>query len=801
MSLMTCPSQEDLLDFHLGRTPFLHLEEIGDHLETCLDCQERTRTLDLMSDEMVDILRGAPAPTTLIRAHGNTITEAGFSFLSPPQGPDELGRMGHYRVQRLLGRGAMGIVFAAEDGRLSRVVALKVMRPSIAEEPEARQRFLREARAMAAMGASPHLAPIYEVGEANGLPFLAMEYLEGESLDRWLARHKQLGAAEIIQLGREIAAGLAAAHARGLVHRDIKPANLWVQAPQGGIKVLDFGLARPAKDTKLTQTGIIAGTPAYLSPEQAQDQPLDARSDLFSVGCVLYEVCAGRVPFQGRNALALLTAVTTVAPSPLRNLRPDLPPALTDLVMELLSKRPVDRPASAQELMLRLDEISQGKTAPRSPARWPLTYVLTGLAAAVLLLVVGPQLLVRTSKGLVEIRTDDPTIRVSVEKDGELITILDPVGNQKIELVAGDYHVKLMPDNPDAKLSTDKFSLVRGGQEVLTVKRLNNIPKAADEAWVRRVANMPPDEQIKAVIDRLCELNPDYKADVRSRKEGGFVVEWHMSTENVADISALRALTGLQRLTCAGARVNRPLSSLAPLQGLKLKFLDCSFTDVADLSPLVGMPLEELICRDTRVKDLTPLRGMDLQSLSCDSTRVTDLSPLSGSKLTFLNCRNTEIATLAGLKGCKLTRLYCDNTKVKDLDPLRGMKLIELNCGVTAVASLAPLEGMKLKFLGFGQSEIEDLSPLKGMNIETLWANHCHIKDLSPLQGMDMKTMWCGTTKVTDLKPLLNMPLRDVGFDLKSDTDLTPLWPSRKTLTIINGRPAADFWMEHGFRE
>src|SRR5262249_29089717 len=177
-------------------------------------------------------------------------------LLAPPRAPGELGRLGPYRVLEVLGVGGMGVVFRAEDPELARPVALKAMLPAAAARDSSRQRFLREARAAAAIK-HDHIVAVYQVGEDRGVPFLAMEFLEGEPLDVRLAREGTLPAAEVLRLGREIALGLAAAHKRGLIHRDIKPANIWLEAETGRAKILDFGLARAAggEEAQLTQPG------------------------------------------------------------------------------------------------------------------------------------------------------------------------------------------------------------------------------------------------------------------------------------------------------------------------------------------------------------------------------------------------------------------------------------------------------------------------------------------------------------------------------------------------------------------
>jgi serine/threonine protein kinase len=179
-----------------------------------------------------------------------------YQFLGPPEAPDELGRLGPYRVLSVLGAGGMGVVFRAEDPQLNRPVALKAMLPTAAGAESGRQRFLREARAAAAIK-HDHVVSVYQVGEDRGVPFLAMEFLEGEPLDKRLRREGKLPLAEVLRFGREIALGLAAAHKRGLIHRDSKPANLWLEAETGRIKVLDFGLARAARETSpLTRSSL-----------------------------------------------------------------------------------------------------------------------------------------------------------------------------------------------------------------------------------------------------------------------------------------------------------------------------------------------------------------------------------------------------------------------------------------------------------------------------------------------------------------------------------------------------------------
>jgi len=271
-----------------------------------------------------------------------------FAFLKPAQRGDELGRLGEYRVLQLVGQGGMGIVFRAEDTRLGRLVALKVLQTRFIQDTTMRQRFLREARAMAAVR-SDHVVMVYEVGVLAEPPFLAMEYLEGESLDACRKRIHLLPLPEVARIGREIALGLAAAHDRGLIHRDIKPANLWLEARTGRVKILDFGLARVNADaSQLSQTGLVVGTPAFMAPEQARGEPVDHRADLFSLGCVLYLMCTDEFPFKGADVLSTLAALATHDPQSPRTVVAAVPPSFSDLIMHLLRKDPAQRPADAR---------------------------------------------------------------------------------------------------------------------------------------------------------------------------------------------------------------------------------------------------------------------------------------------------------------------------------------------------------------------------------------------------------------------------------------------------------------------
>jgi serine/threonine protein kinase/regulation of enolase protein 1 (concanavalin A-like superfamily) len=282
-----------------------------------------------------------------------------FDVLNPPRAEGELGWLAHYRVQSLIGEGGIGLVFLAEDTELARPVALKVIKPEMADASHVRSRFAREAQATASIK-HDHIITIYQVGRDNDTLFLAMEFLQGLSLQAWLERGRKPSVAIVLRIGREIAAGLAAAHRHHLIHRDIKPANIWLEAPAGRVKILDFGMARSERDdVHITQSGTVMGTPTYMAPEQARGEPVGPGADLFSLGCVLYRLSTGRLPFPGASIMAVLTALSSETPRRPRELNPEVPSALDRLIMQLLAKQPENRPASAQTVVEALKTIER----------------------------------------------------------------------------------------------------------------------------------------------------------------------------------------------------------------------------------------------------------------------------------------------------------------------------------------------------------------------------------------------------------------------------------------------------------
>jgi tRNA A-37 threonylcarbamoyl transferase component Bud32 len=327
---------------------------------------------------MVDPLPVAPGePPGGGEGNGPTCAE-GPSIQTPDDVFDALPCwLGGLHLLRRLGAGGMGVVYHAHDPRLDRFRAVKVMKPALAEDQARRQMFLDEARAAARIK-HRNIVPLYHAGEDRGLPFFVMELLEGESLQDRLDREPRPSLAVVLQVGQEVALGLAAAHAEGRVHRDVKPLNVWLEGNKGDaprrVVVLDFGLAQP-----VSAGGDARGTPGYMSPEQWQADRVDYRSDLFSLGCLLYRMATGEPAFVGKDHAELREAALTRTPPPARARNPAVPEGLSRLIGRLLEKDPRRRPATARAVADELEAL----------ARVPRRRLWIGGAAAVLLLAAG----------------------------------------------------------------------------------------------------------------------------------------------------------------------------------------------------------------------------------------------------------------------------------------------------------------------------------------------------------------------------------------------------------------------------
>lgn len=416
----SCLPPEKLAPLLAGLLPIegAEVRQLEEHLTTCPRCG---RLADKAKDENDPLLAAlarkarpdpepeavtrlvsrlksyfAPVPRPPADRHVNGEGESEtLNFLAPPQGADEIGRLGSYRVLEVLGRGGMGIVFRAEETELKRSVALKVLKRSFSAQGAAGEFILREAQAAARLE-HPHIVPIYRVG-MEPVPFLSMQLLKGESLDQRLKRQHTLPALQVLRIGRQVSEALAYAHDQGFIHRDIKPANIWLEAlstdsdpssPYERVKLLDFGLALPAGDS----CERMGGTPAYMAPEQV-DGATDSRSDLYSLGCVLYQACTGKLPTADDGDPSVLAGLIKQAPKPPHLANPNVPRALSILITKLLAKDPNGRFQSARDVVHSLDAVEHA-LVPQTEVRYRVAWlaalggVMTALLVAVVLYVV-----------------------------------------------------------------------------------------------------------------------------------------------------------------------------------------------------------------------------------------------------------------------------------------------------------------------------------------------------------------------------------------------------------------------------
>jgi hypothetical protein len=725
--------------------------------------RQRVEALLALHGEAGDFLERSPiqqspwdATTAFDNAPARSGDKTGLApdFLARSAKPNSHGRIGQYEIMGLIGRGAMGLVLKAHDTRLNRTVAVKVLAPELAAGPRARSRFVREAQA-AAVVVHPHVVTIHAFGQWKYVPYLVMECIDGVSLYHKIEKEGPLDLEEILRIGSQVADGLAAAHKLELVHRDVKPANILLEHSGQRVKITDFGLARAVHDWSVTRTGEVAGTPPFMSPEQAEGKRVDHRTDLFSLGSVLYTMCTGRSPFRADSTLAVMRLVCDSTPRPIRELDPEIPEGLVEIIERLLQKNPNNRFQSARDVSELLNQYLADLRRPAPFAhdkRYPVSRAAPGDAArarkpsrpswwaapaAVLVAVISLGVADATGvtglygtvirwfapNGTLIVEVDDP--RVSVAIDGDDLVIAG-AGVQEIRVKPGAHRVQARKDGKVVK--EELVTVAIHGRQVVRVRREPE-PEFPVAAWEKSVAALPAEEQVAAVVARLKSLNPAFPGTVEHTIDHGLVTRLKVLGGGLQDLAPIRALTGLQNLILR--EPNAKLSDLAPLKGMNLTSLVLHYSEVADLTPLETMKLEFLDCTASRkVADLSPLRGMPLRHLAIPYTQVADLSPL------------------------------------------RGMKLEYLNCDTTCVSDLTPLEGMPLKFLHLQHSRVADLSPLAEMSLTYLdWTD----------------------TPVSDTSPLTGMPLEEVRCDFRPTGD-TAVLRSLKTVKTINGQPAAEFW-------
>jgi len=895
----TCPTRDDLQQMVLGQLPDADADAIQLHLDRCRMCLNALQDC-VASDEFLDAVQACrpadceptktmflpigwirDAVSTWVRSHDSTQTDQKplplsiadvKSLLGAAQSKGVIGRIGDFDVLRVLGAGGMAVVFEAEDILLKRRVALKLMRPAIAATPGAKERFLREAQSAAALK-HPNVMTIHQVGMCGETPFMALELLHGETLENYFTRNAQLSVHEVVRIGREIAIGLAAAHARDLLHRDIKPANIWLEdsetpsrepaalagrqgfdsAPAqieaghgvtggsfaGKVKILDFGLAKTwTNESGISYQGLLIGTPAYMPPEQLAGGAVDPRMDLFSLGCVMYRMAAGKPPFGGADLLSVLRALALEEPAAVRAINPQIPKALSDLIGELLSKSPDQRPPSAQAVADRLRAIEQtltpqtvvakpdaGDLPTNSRAKRGMSSKwVVGAAVGVLVLLplvsvlFGAQVIrIATNKGQIVIKVDDPSIEVMVQENHAVL--LDRKGHSEITLAAGEHQLQVTVKQPSGEttFNTDKFVLSRGGEKVVDVQqeltkaialRVPAVPKlpATTAAGARVAGAMVKDQSPPArpptSLDRAAAmwvLSLGGNVTVRAGRDPKLV-----SVDRADQLPASSfQLTGVRLQHCPVTD-----AGLAHLRGLTavktLSLRDTAVTD-AGIQHLEGLTgLEELLLDATRVSDagLAHLRLLALlKTLNLTNTRVTDeglrqiesLRNLEALWLDGLHTTDAGLAHVEALKNLRILSLFLTpmtDAGLSHLEKLPKLAVLSLrgtrvtDAGLVHLRGLTKLQSLDLSFLPVtdaGLTHVEGLAQLTYLNLESTKVSNAglsHLQGLSRLANLSLdgtRVSDAGLAHLSGLTSLKELTLRKTDVTDEGLTHLAQL--------------------------
>jgi eukaryotic-like serine/threonine-protein kinase len=766
--LRNCPSRDDLQRMVLGQLPDLAAETIQQHLEHCPKCRSTvdqcvasealfaawqasgrvsgvpTKTLQ----SPVEFLH--PFASTLGQGCDQTEPNQGAPspsmedirrLLSPPQSADEIGRLGDFRVLRVLGVGGFAIVFEAEDSHLKRHVALKLMHAAIAATPGAADRFMREAQSAAALK-HDGVVTIYQVGKHGETPFIALELLQGETLENYLIRKEPLEIREVVRIGREIASGLAAAHARGLLHRDIKPANIWLERPApasdvetesrapshsrdgenaGKVKILDFGCAKLwSVHSTISHPGHFIGTPAYTAPERLSGGAVDPRADLFSLGCVLYRMATGKRPFGGDDLLSAVRALALEEPAPFRATNGRASQLLSELVGELLAKSPAGRPPDARAVLERLEAIE---------------------------------------RSISETQVADNSATNRLSTDGVR-------GSQQKTRLVG-ISIAVAATVATAYFLGAQFSRIAANNRPVTVDSLEDGPASATplESRPTGAASIPPISGVEASseLDRGAASwvlshggsvtvrfgNSARPAEIES---GHALPAMDFQLTNVrlqkgawtdTDLEHLRGLTHVVGLVLSGKQITG--AGLVNLEGLReLKTLALTNTSVTDdgLKHIQDLTrLESVVLDGTQVTDagLEHLEGLKhLRELNLNWTRVTDagLAKLEGSpQLDTLRLGDTRVSDrgvaqlhgLTRLRILNLTALPVTDAGLASLQSLKNLQHLVLDktrvtdAGLVSLKSFAKLYSLYLGETGVTDAGLADLKDLPNLRILGLY--------------------------------------------------------------------------------
>lgn len=607
------------------------LRAIEDHVSQCEHCRglfaEATvepawaeTILPVLRDRSHD-LPGAGNGANSGEADQWIGNEAALRLLGPTDDPRMLGRIGPYEVTGIIGRGGMGVVFKAFDAALNRFVAIKMLLPHLASSGSARKRFSREGQAAAAV-IDDHVLPIYGVDQWQGVPYIVTQYSSGTSLQKRLHEQGPLELKEILRISLQVARGLAAAHAQGLVHRDVKPSNILLDRTVERALLTDFGLARAVDDATITRSGTIAGTPEYMAPEQARGETVDQRSDLFSLGAVMYAMCTGHSPFRAETSFGVMHRIMQDLPRPITEINPDIPLWLANFVMKLLSKKTDDRFQCAEEVTELLEGCLSHTQAPtRRPLPAPVIELaanptrhrwwLKFLAASVflsMLFCAGVLIVLELDKGTLRIESEADDVPIRIVQGKEVVeTMSVSKSGDSVRIAAGNYEVEIDGEIDGLRLDNGTVTLQRGGDDIIRIFRV-----LAEASSSNPAKGLPPvtgaaptHAPVEPSIERASKANEAYvrgtgevvvpqerQQSVSSPVEGfvrrigeSMVAGAHVKQgENLLEIEPNRANLGADRLQIKAPRDGTLMRLKVFERGQALKEGDELFTIFTDTS-------------------------------------------------------------------------------------------------------------------------------------------------------------------------------------------------------------------------
>jgi serine/threonine protein kinase/Leucine-rich repeat (LRR) protein len=759
--------------------------------------------------------------------------------------------LGSYTIIDKIGAGGMGQVFKALHRRMDRTVAIKMLPPAMTKDAAAAARFEREVRAAAKLS-HPNIVAAHDADQANGVYFLVMEYVEGKDLSASVKKDGPFPVAKAVNYILQAARGLEFAHSKGVIHRDIKPANLLLST-DGTVKILDMGLARldiageSGPQDELTGTGTIMGTVDYMAPEQAVNtKHADHRADIYSLGITLYYLLAGKAAYTGDTVMEKLLAHREKPIPSLRNVQPDISDQLQAVFSKMVAKKIEDRYQSMTEVVTALEQCSSGQSTFVSGP--PSRTVNLDNSALTFLKDIPAQTTfqAKATKKPAKPAADEggsknkKPLLIGAAAAGFLAVLLGVIviiKNQKGEEIG---RIELPPgQTAEVQTTSTKPAVVpKVAGKTDTTKSVKTWNTPTFQQWMRSVAAMPADEQVAAVIKELQKRNFGFDGKVTPRIEKGVVTGISFISDNVTDISPLRALSGLAALSCDGSGPGKGrLFDLSPIQGMPLTRLTFGNTLVSNISPLQEMKLAYLGLGGTKVSDVSALRGMPLGYLGGSETLISDVSPLRGMHLTYLALSGSPINDLSPVHDCKSLRtLLIDGTEVtaagiatlqkalpectitwdggiQAAKPITTYKDPAFQAWMKQVAAMSAEKqieavsaklmelnpGFDGKFLGgnkisppiirngvveqvsFSTDDVTDISPLRVfqrlqyLRCDGTAKDKGRLSDLSPLQGMPLVYLTCDFNKVADVSPLKGMTLTHLSVSDVLVTDLSPL--------------------------